>query len=144
MSCLILSSSLVIKRANRSNRTAGYGFGYVADNSSDIPMEQTNRSKRNDVNLSSSLSGSIIALNQSATRNCRQYAAQYLSYVSISAPQNPTMPFCSNGMKMFSNEHEDRQIENTPQYMPHPDKKNKSQDNYENFRKKVESATNGH
>uniref|UniRef100_A0A5S6Q8E4 C2H2-type domain-containing protein n=1 Tax=Trichuris muris TaxID=70415 RepID=A0A5S6Q8E4_TRIMR len=82
--------------------------------------------------------GLIVTMNSSAKKKCRQYSVEYLSYGFNPAPQNPSMPFCLNCMKMFSNESMRPSKMKKHLDIAHPDKKDNSQEYYQNLRNNFE------
>ncbi|KFD48872.1 hypothetical protein M514_21522 [Trichuris suis] len=64
-------------------------------------------------------------MDSSANKKCRQYSVEYLSYSFIPPPQNPSMAFRLNCMKMFSNE--SMRLSKMKKHLDsaHPDKKDK-------------------
>uniref|UniRef100_A0A5S6QDF3 Piwi domain-containing protein n=1 Tax=Trichuris muris TaxID=70415 RepID=A0A5S6QDF3_TRIMR len=82
--------------------------------------------------------GLIVTMNSSAKKKCRQYSVEYLSYGFNPAPQNPSVPFCLNCMKMFTNESmRPSKMKKNPD-IAQSDKKDNSQEYYQNLRNNFE------
>ncbi|KFD50620.1 hypothetical protein M513_08427 [Trichuris suis] len=77
-------------------------------------------------------------MDSSAKKKCRQYSVEYLSYGFIPTPQNPSMAFCLNCTKMFSNE--SMRLSKMKKHLDsaHPDKKDKPLEYYQNLRNNFE------